>query len=79
MKIDSLDELDKLIDLCRKKGISNIEVDGVKFEMGDPPPSNYKKRQGRAEKQPETRQYSEEDILFWSSGAQPQPMGAVNE
>ncbi len=33
MKIDDLDQLEKLIRLCRKTGISAIEIDNIKFNL----------------------------------------------
>jgi hypothetical protein len=33
MKIDSLKDLKKLIDLCQKNGVEAIEVDGVKMNL----------------------------------------------
>jgi hypothetical protein len=36
MKLESIKDLKALIALCRKSGIKNIEVDGVKLELGDP-------------------------------------------
>lgn len=35
MKIESLKELDKLMQLCRKRGVSSITVDGVTFHMNE--------------------------------------------
>lgn len=77
MKIDNLEDLDKLILLCRKRGLSTLEVDGIKFQLGDPPASNYKKRTG-PERTPAQQTLTEDEILFWSSNPHPQ-VGAVNE
>lgn len=89
MKIENLDELDKLISLCRKRGVSNIEIDGMKFELGNAPPSNYKRRQNAAP-MPED-EYSGEMVtqkeephdflktLLWSSNDQSALAGAMNE
>ncbi len=39
MKIDSLKQLDKLMQLCRKRGVSSLTIDGVTFHMSDMPVS----------------------------------------
>lgn len=33
MKIDSLKELEKLVKLCRKTGVTAITVDGISFQL----------------------------------------------
>lgn len=51
------------MDLCRKKGIESIEVDGVKLTLG--------KLELKPSKQPGIQEsaphYTPEDILNWSS------------
>lgn len=37
MTIESLKDLDKLIQLCRKRGIQSIKVDNVEMHLGDTP------------------------------------------
>lgn len=34
MKIDTLKDLEKIIKLCRKTGVSAMRIDGVEFELG---------------------------------------------
>lgn len=82
MKIESIKKLDQLISLCRKRGINNIEIDGIKLELGIEPLSRYKKKkklhhQEVLEESP-SREMSFEEILFLSS-TPPQHFGAVNE
>lgn len=43
MKVDSLKELKKLIQLCQQTGVRNIEVDGIKMELGAPPSKDSRK------------------------------------
>lgn len=43
MKVNTIKDLQKLVQLCRKTGIDAIEVDGVKLNLGPAP-----KRQRRA-------------------------------
>lgn len=44
MKIENLKELQKLIDLCHKNNIMNIEVDGIKLELGARPTKAVRRR-----------------------------------
>lgn len=67
-EIKNLNDLSKIIDLCRKKGIASIEIQGIKLELrSDIPPSHYKRK--KAEESPEITEdlLSEEKALFWSS------------
>lgn len=66
MKIESLKELSKLIDLCRKKGIKSISADGVQLELGEAP----LKRNAASlnEDEPKvTPTYTDEELMTWSS------------
>jgi hypothetical protein len=65
VKIDSLADLKALIKLCRKEGLSAIEVDGVKLELGDAPVRKLKTEQ--QEPVNEMPQYTEDELLTWSS------------
>lgn len=37
MKIDSIKDLEKVIKLCRKTGITAIKIDGIEFGLGPVP------------------------------------------
>jgi hypothetical protein len=37
MQIESLKELEKLIKLCRKQGLSSIKIDNIEFQLGSLP------------------------------------------
>lgn len=37
MKIDSIRDLKKLIDLCQKQGVDSIKVDGIELKLGEKP------------------------------------------
>lgn len=39
MTVNSLKDLDKLITLCRKRGVQSIKVDGIEFHLGAEPRS----------------------------------------
>lgn len=44
MVVNSLKELDKLIQLCRKRGIQSIKVDNIEMHLGEQKPkTTYKK------------------------------------
>lgn len=72
-EIKNLTDLSKIIDLCRKKGVDSIEIQGIKLSLKhEAPPSNYKKK-----KEPEgdvivESLFTEEDALFWSSAGIPE-------
>lgn len=59
--------LDKIIDLCRKKGVQTIKIQGIELTLREEaPPSNYKRKlEVVPDQKPET-QLSEEDWLLWS-------------
>lgn len=85
MKIENLKELQKLVKLCRKLGIENIEVDGVKLQLAELP--KPLRRQGKSQSIPigdnvgsltetdkiDIPQLTDEQLLFWSVAAQPDP------
>lgn len=74
MNLPDLKHLDKIIALCRRRGVSQITIDGVAIVLGDAPESTYKKKQKAAEAAPdtpiETDLLSEEALLFWSSSGE---------
>lgn len=39
MKLESLKDLEKLMIICRKRGIAAIEIDGIKFTLNDSVPT----------------------------------------
>lgn len=38
MKIETLKDLDKLISLCRKRGVETVKVDNIEFRLSDQEP-----------------------------------------
>lgn len=68
MKIETIKDLEAVLKLCRRQGVTSINIDGIRLSLGELP----------APKTPETAkddtkvedQYTDEDLLFWSS--QPQ-------
>lgn len=68
MDIKTLSDLSKLADVCRKKGIETIKVcDGViEFKLLDRP-LRSKRSKNEKESIETTPQYTEEDLILWSS------------
>ena len=68
MTISTLKDLSKLIDLCRKKGVETIAVDGVELKLGDAPTSL--KRNAASDTAPDKiiieDQPTEDELRFWS-------------
>lgn len=67
MKIENLKDLSQIIDLCRKKGIKAITIDGVQIELGDTPPKRTRTKEDATQPQAET-EFTDEQLMFWSSG-----------
>lgn len=78
MTIENLKQLQQLINLCHKNNIMNIEVDGIKIELGTKPI----KQQRSLPKVPMTaKEYAEEivtqeltpeQLLYYSSNQEAQ-------
>lgn len=69
LAINTQKELEALIKMCRKHGVRNIEVDGVKMLIDAPDEHVAESSQSRntADNVKSPDQYSDEDIMFWSS------------
>lgn len=75
--LPNLKELDKLIALCRRRGISSIEFNGLKLTLGDPVkkvsrrPRNASQSPNNKMPEPEIGSDlpSHDELLFWSAGA----------
>ena len=73
MDIKNLVELEKVIALCRKKGVKSFKIDGIEVELSSEiPQSNYKRKQDQSTDLISTHNvYDEEAALFWSSAGLP--------
>lgn len=79
MDLPSAKELKKLADACRKAGITHFKGSGLELAIGDAPTKEAKRKaapKGTTEQQtaadtgaPASDAYTEEELLFWSSGA----------
>lgn len=69
VELKNFSDLAKLAAICRKQGIETIKInqDGVEFRLGERPTSKRSPRR-IVDEAPETPQYTEEDLLNWSSG-----------
>lgn len=66
MEVKNHADLEKILTLCRKKGVETIKIGDVTVQFGHSEPvSRYKKKQESSEASAD--QYTEEDMLFWSS------------
>lgn len=75
MQLPDLKALDKIIALCRRRGVKSIKIDNVELTLSeDAPESTYKKKQaakvnhGITADQISSDEPSESELLFWSSG-----------
>ena len=66
MTIGNLKELEALIKLLRKQGVSECTIDGIQMKLGDVPLS--KKVTESDEPAAPTKTYTDEEILLWSAG-----------
>lgn len=67
MKIDNLKELEAVIKVCRKHGVREITVDGISLKIDEL--QEQTKESGDTKEDLQTPQYTEEQILMWSSTA----------
>lgn len=63
MKLESLKDLAAVIDLCRRKNVTDISIDGISLKLGSAP---KRVRKDSKDEAIDTPQVSEEDMLFWS-------------
>lgn len=62
------DTLDKIIDLCRKKGVQTIKIQGIELTLREEAPlSNYKRKvEITSSPDKSEKPLTEEDWLLWS-------------
>jgi hypothetical protein len=74
--LKDLKELQKIIQFCRKNGITRLKEGEIEIDIAAValfPESAYKRKQAEADnKDPVSEtEYSEDDLLFWSSAGVP--------
>lgn len=78
VKINTLNELKKLINLCRKEGVSIIKVDGIELVLSEKP-TTYTNTRKNTQTYPETTietpdALTPEELLFYSATGQTVPV-----
>lgn len=68
MKIDSIKDIEAILKLCRKHGVSSFTVDNVTMQV-DGVQETMKANNGVNESKESDGALTEEELLFWSSGA----------
>lgn len=64
----NLTELSKVIDLCRKKGVSEISYENITIKLGHQPTVRKAKAKADGSEIEQSDKYSDEDVLLWSAG-----------
>lgn len=69
MKIDNIKDLEAVVKMCNKHGVSSITVDGVTMQLSGPPDLKTEQSlSGDGIKTPD--QFTPEQILMWSSSTE---------
>lgn len=61
-------QLKQVISLCKKENVKSIKFDGIEIEFNSYAPKTRRKKANLEDPKVEN-EFSEEDVLFWSSGA----------
>lgn len=69
MKVDTLKDLEALIKMCNKQGVSDISVDGIVLKLsGEPVTQKAKNGNTQADDKVDAPdEFTPEQILMWSS------------
>jgi len=74
--IESLKDLEKLLKLCRKQGVTDIKLGSVELKLGDLPPDSGKQADFEDPSNPyanfPTGELSPQQLMFYSSGGLPE-------
>lgn len=73
--IESMKDLEKLLKLCRKQGVLEININGVSFKLGDLPVEGAAVKLSDAPDQLDgfpTGHLTPEQLMYYSSGGLPQ-------
>jgi len=63
--VKDLKELEKLLKLCRKQGVLELNIQGVAFKLGELPT----KQQVADQDETETDQLQGDDLIYYSAGS----------
>lgn len=69
MKIENLEDLQNIIDLCTKKGVYQIKIDNLELHMNayEQQENNNQMRLNEILSELEEDNSEEESVLYWSS------------
>jgi hypothetical protein len=77
--VTTLKDLEKLLKLCRKQGVTEIELDTVKFKLGELPFVESNQTNVLGETKPKDNyedfpdgKLTEEQLMYYSSGGLPE-------
>lgn len=74
--IESLKDLERLLKLCRKQGVTEIDLNGVKLKLGDLPADIQSYGPNEQVDDPyknfPTGELTPEQLMFYSAGGSPQ-------
>ena len=86
MTIPNLKDLGKVIDLCRKKGVSAIQLGEIRIELGNEPIEKNSRNQDTPEVDPTNPwanfpagELTPEQLMFYSSGGLPENDPAIKD
>jgi hypothetical protein len=65
MKIENLAELEQLVTMLNKHGVTNITVDGISLQLSGEPQADVKQEDKSLPQTPDA--YTDEQILMWSA------------
>lgn len=68
MTINTIKDLEAILKLCHRQGVSSIEVDGIKMQItGEQAGKKLEADSTSKDNIKAEGAYSDEDLLFWSS------------
>lgn len=63
MKIETIKDLEAVLKLCRKQGVTSISIDGIQLAIGDLPEEKPKTEQPVPTA---SQDYTDEQLMMWS-------------
>lgn len=70
MAFPDVKQLDKIIQLCRKRGVKSIKIDNVELTLSESEPVRHKASAKKASADPsesfESDSPTDDELLFWS-------------
>lgn len=70
MKIETIKDLEAVVRMCKRHGVTSIAVDGISMLINEPVEKPNSEQPGAAQ-QPTPDQYTDTDLMFWSAGQLP--------